>query len=408
MSQCPYKPLLDFDNFAHGIPHDRISELRAEHRVLFEPDEFTTGGHYLVFRQEDIDQVLHTPELFTSSRGPFLEDMPENLLDPKRLSINLMDPPAHRQYRSLVEYAFRPGLLKEREPMMRDFARQIIDTVIDRGECEFVDDVAIRLPMRVMFYLLGVKPEDEQRVVDLTNATLFGDDPRYASSRKAGFDAKNTLDDFGAALAADHRANPRHSITMEVLEAEREGRKLNDQEFGALFTNVISGGLDTTRNTLSWAMVEFVRHPDQYRALQADPSLLPGAVEEILRYRNPVVYLRRTATQDVELAGQKIPKGGKVLVLLGSPNRDAENFARPDDFDIRRDPGDTRRRYRTFGGGAHFCLGLHQARMNLTVMLGEIASRMDNLRLLAEPRHARSIFMDGFSELKLGFDKRAA
>jgi cytochrome P450 len=408
MSQCPFKPLMDFDAFAHGIPHDRIGELRAQHRVLFEPDEHATGGHWLVFRQEDIDHVLHTPELFTSSRGPFLEDMPENLLDPKRLSINLMDPPAHRQYRSLVEYAFRPGLLKEREPMMRDFARQIIDTVIDRGECEFVDEVAIRLPMRVMFYLLGVRPEDEQRVVDLTNATLFGDDPRYAANRKAGFDAKTTLDDFGAALAADHRANPRHSITMEVLEAEREGRKLSDQEYGALFTNVISGGLDTTRNTLSWAMVEFVRHPDQYRALQADPSLLPGAVEEVLRYRNPVVYLRRTATRDVELAGQKIPKGGKVLVLLGSPNRDPENFDAPDAFDIRRDPGDTRRRYRTFGGGAHFCLGLHQARMNLTVMLCEIAARMDNLRLLAEPRHARSIFMDGFSELKLGFDKRAA
>jgi cholest-4-en-3-one 26-monooxygenase len=164
MSECPYKPLLDFDAFAHGVPHERIGEMRAEHRVLWEPDDHSAAGHWLVFRQADIDHVLHTPELFTSSRGPFLEDMPAALLDPKRLSINLMDPPAHRQYRSLVEYAFRPGLLKEREPIMRDMAREIIDRVIDRGSCEFVGEVAIHLPMRVMFYLLGVRPEERHPV----------------------------------------------------------------------------------------------------------------------------------------------------------------------------------------------------------------------------------------------------
>jgi cholest-4-en-3-one 26-monooxygenase len=406
MSECPYKPLLDFDAFAHGIPHERIGEMRAEHRVLWEPDDHSAAGHWLVFRQPDIDHVLHTPELFTSTGGPFLEDMPAALLDPKRLSINLMDPPAHRQYRSLVEYAFRPGLLKEREPIMRDMAREIIDRVIDRGSCEFVDEVAIHLPMRVMFYLLGVRPEDEQRVVNLTNATLFGDDPVYAADRAAGFDAKKELDDFGAALAADHRANPRDTMTMEVLNAERDGYRLSDRDFAAFFTNLISGGLDTTRNTLSWAMFEFVRHPDQYRMLQADRSLVTGAVEEILRFRNPVAYIRRTATQDVEVAGQQIPKGGKMICLLGAPNRDPEQFERPDEFDITRSPGDSRRKSRTFGGGPHFCLGLHQARMNLTVMLEEISSRFDNLRLTGEPRHARSIFMDGFSSLPLGFDKR--
>jgi cytochrome P450 len=193
---------------------------------------------------------------------------------------------------------------------------------------------------------------------------------------------------------------------MEVLEAQRAGRQLTDREFGAFFTNLIGGGLDTTRNTLSWAMVEFVRHPGQYRRLQAEPSLLEGAVEEILRYRNPVIYLRRTATQVVELAGERIPQGGKVICLLGSPNRDPELFERPDKFDITRPPADTRRKIRTFGGGGHVCLGLHQARANLGIMLGEIAGRLDNLRLIGAPRHARSVFMDGFSELRLGFDKR--
>jgi cholest-4-en-3-one 26-monooxygenase len=407
VSDCPHRRLLDFDAFAQGIPHDHVAELRSEHAVLWEPDEHSPAGHWLVLRQAEIDQVLHTPELFTSSQGPFLEDMPASLIDPSRRSINLMDPPAHRQYRSLVEYAFRPALLKDREPLMRDMAREIIDKVIDRGECEFVNEVAIQLPMRVMFNVLGVRPEDEQRVVALTNAMLFGDDPEFAADKAESFNAKQALDDFGAALAADHRANPRHDITMEVLEAERDGERLSDRDYGAFFTNLIGGGLDTTRNTISWAMVEFIKQPDQYRRLQADPALLPGAVEEIIRFRNPVAYIRRTATKDLELAGQRIPKGGKMTCILGAPNRDPEQFERPDEFDITRDPMDTRRRHRTFGGGPHYCLGMHQARMNLTVMLGEITRRWDNLRLLAAPRHARSIFMDGFNELRLGFDRRA-
>jgi len=193
---------------------------------------------------------------------------------------------------------------------------------------------------------------------------------------------------------------------MEVLNSEWDGEKLTDREFGRFFNNLIVGGIETTRNTLAWAIVEFINHPDQYRLLQSDLNLVPGAVEEILRYRNPVVYLRRTAKQDLELAGAQIPKGGKVICVLGSPNRDPALFERPDTFDITRPAADTRRNYRTFGGGPHFCLGINQARMNLAVMLDEIARRIDNPRLIAEPRHARSLFMDGFKELRLGFDKR--
>ncbi len=400
-------PLLDFETFADGIPDALIGKLRAQHRVLWEPDSHSTGGHWLVFQQRDIDHVMGHAELFSSASGPFLEDMPAALLDPNRLSINLMDPPVHRQYRSMVEYAFRPSVLKDREAIMRQMAREIIDQVIDRGSCEFVNDVAVHLPMRVMFMLLGVRPEDERHVVDLTNATLFGDDPRYAKSREAGFDAKKELDDFGAALAADHRANPRDTITMEVLNSKDEnGHSLSDREFAAFFTNLISGGLDTTRNALSWGMVEFAQNPEQYRKLQADPSLVANAIEEILRLHNPVVYMRRTTTREVELGGQTIGPGEKIICLLGSPNRDPALFERPDEFDISRPPIRTRRNYRTFGGGAHFCLGIHQARMNLTVMIGEIARRFDNLRLLSPPKQARSLFMNGFSELHIAFDAR--
>jgi cholest-4-en-3-one 26-monooxygenase len=195
-------------------------------------------------------------------------------------------------------------------------------------------------------------------------------------------------------------------MTADVLNSELDGQKLTDREFGRFFNNLITGGIETTRNTLAWSMVDFIDHPDQYTLLQNDLSLIPNAVDEILRYRNPVAYLRRTAKQDMELFGETIPKGGKVICVLASCNRDPALFDRPDEFDVTRPYAATRRNYRTFGGGPHFCLGINQARMNLTVMLEEIVTRMDNLRLLAEPKHARSIFMDGFKELRIAWDKR--
>jgi cytochrome P450 len=268
--------------------------------------------------------------------------------------------------------------------------------------------VAIQLPMRVIFHVLGVRPEDFAYVVDLTNTLALADDPDFAENRAEGFVASLKLIEFGDALAKDHRQHPRDSLTWQVLQAEVDGERLSDREFGRFFNNLVVGGIETTRNTLAWAMVEFIRHPDQYRLLQNDLSLVPNAAEEILRYRNPVVYLRRTATRDQELAGQAIAKGDKVICVLGAPNRDPAYFDRPDEFDITRPVEPARRNTRTFGGGPHFCLGLYQARMNLQVMLEEIARRIDNPRLLAEPRHARSIFMDGFKELRLGFDRRAA
>jgi cholest-4-en-3-one 26-monooxygenase len=404
MGECPYQTLLDLDSFAAGTPRAYINALRDEHRILWEPDNHKTGGHWLLFKQADIDFVLRSTELFTNNFGPLLEDIPEDLLPDLQQALTFMDPPEHRKFRSVVEYAFRPTQMKLREPSMRAEAKAIIDNVIGRGECEFVTEVAIQLPMRVMFRLLGVQPQDFEYVVKLTNTLTLADDPDFAENRRGGFIASAQLTQFGEALAAEHRANPRDSMTSDVLNSEVDGWKLTDREFGRFFNNLISGGIETTRNTLSWAMADFIDHPDQYRAMQNDLSLVPGAVEEILRFRNPVAYLRRTAKQDLELAGVDIPKGGKVICVLGAVNRDPEIFERPDEFDISRPAARTRGQYRTFGGGPHYCLGIAQARMNLTVMLEEIARRINNPRLLAPPKHARSIFMDGFKELRLGWD----
>jgi cholest-4-en-3-one 26-monooxygenase len=404
VTQCPFKPLLDFEKFASGTPRALVSELRGTHRLLWEEDEFATGGHWLVFQQRDIDHVLQSPALFSSSFGPLLDDFPPQLLAEQQESLTFMDPPRHRQYRALVEPAFRQGAMRAREPMMRALASTILDEVLPHGECEFVAEVAMQLPTRVIFGVLGVPPADFKRVADLTNTLALADDPEFAENRQAGFEASALLMEYGTQLAASHRAQPRESLTMDLIRSTAEGSVLSDIEFGRLFNNLIVGGTETTRNTLAAAMYEFIQRPEQYALLQADPSLVGNAVEEILRFRNPVVYLRRTSTQEQELAGEKIAKGAKVVCILGSANRDPQFFENPDEFDIRRPVAQTRRHYRTFGGGPHFCLGIQQARLNLAVMLGEIARRIHRPRLLAQPRQARSIFMDGFKELRIAFD----
>lgn len=406
MSQCPYKTLLDLDAFEQGTPRDLIAEMRQHERMVWQRDAHATGGHWLVLQQADIDQVLKKTELFTNNFGPLLEDFPEELLAEQQQSLTFMDPPQHRQYRALVDYAFRPRAIEQRVAATRVLATEIIDAVIDRGECEFVSEVAMQLPMRVMYNLLGVERKDYDYVVELTNTLALADDPDFAENRQAGFVASMQLMEFGTRLAADHRRHARDSMTMEVLNSELDGERLSDREFGRFFNNLIVGGVETTRNTLAWALYEFIRHPDQYALLQANLELVPNAVEEILRYRNTVVYLRRTATCDMEFAGAAIRKGDKLVCVLGSPNRDPALFDRPDAFDITRKPEHTRRNYRTFGAGPHFCLGIHQARLNLCSMVEEIARRMNNPRLLSEPRLARSIFMDGFKSMPIGFERR--
>ncbi|MDZ7785334.1 MAG: cytochrome P450 [Halioglobus sp.] len=407
MDTCPYAALLELDNFHNGTPREEIQRLRENHRIVWQTDDYDRGGHWLVLQRDDIDTVLKTPGDFSNAFGPLLEDFPGEILAEQQQSLTFMDPPRHREYRRLADYAFRSARLAQRLPLMRETAQRIVDRIIDRGECEFIEEVALPLPVDVMFRLLGVRDEDFQQVVDLTNTLTLANDPDYAEDRMAGFMASMKLLEFGEALAQDHRAHPRDSMTMEMLEAEVEGHSLDSRAFGRFFVNLIVGGVETTRNTLGWLFHELIRNPGQYRLLQRDLSLVPAAVEEALRLRNTVVYLRRTATRDMDFAGEKIRQGDKLICVLGAPNRDPRYFDRPDEFDITRKPAQTRRGYRTFGAGPHFCIGVHQARMNLEVMTEEIARRMDNLRLLREPTHFRSNFMDGFKAMPIAFDRAA-
>ncbi|MEQ9396359.1 cytochrome P450 [Haliea sp.] len=407
MTTCPFSSsLLHLDNFNHGTPREAIAELRAGHRIVWQADEFAAGGHWLVLHKPDIDAVLRDPATFSSSQGPLLEDFPPELLALQRQAMTFLDPPEHRSRRALVDYAFRPGVLEARREMMQAKVTAIIDAIIDRGECEFVSDVAMHLPVHVMFTLLGVPEQDYAYLVPTINTVTLANDPDYAGSRDEGWEASAQMVGWAAGFASKRRRQPAEDMTNELLNAEIDGRRLSDEEYGVIFQGLMIGGTETTRNTLSWLLYELIRHPRQLELLRADPDLVPAAVEEILRYRNTVVYTRRTAMCDVELAGEQIKRGDKVVCLLASVNRDPALFDNPDSFDITRDPAQTRRQMRTFGFGVHVCPGQHQARMNLEMMTREILTRMDHLRLLAEPTHFRSNFMDGFKRMPLAFTRR--
>jgi cytochrome P450 len=405
MNGCPVHTLLDFERFRDGTPRELIDELRAQHRILWETDDYS-GGHWLLFHQADIDHVLKTPELFTNNFSPILDDFPPAILAEMQQAVTFMDPPEHRRYRALIDAPFRLRALEARKAPMRRAATEIVDAVIGCGECEFVTEVAMQMPMRVMFELLGVRAADYPYVVGLVNTLALADDPDFAENRMAGFQASVELVQFGARLAADHRAEPRDTMTMDVINSTLDGRALTDAEFGRLFNNLVTGGLETTRNTLALGLHQLILHPEQYRMLEQDPSLVPGAVEEFLRHQNTVVYLRRTATRDMEYLGQQIRKGDKLVCILGSPNRDPALFPDPQRFDITRPVNETRKHYRSFGQGPHYCVGVHQARLNLEVMLDEIVRRMTDFRLLADPKRARSLFMDGYKEMRVGFRTR--
>ncbi len=406
MSACPHNTLLNIANFKQGTPRREIARLRQTgQRLVWQEDEYARGGHWLVLQRDDIDTVLKTPADFSSSVGPLLEDFPEDVLAIQQESMNFMDPPRHREYRSLVEEAFRPRALVGREDLIRRLARGVIDGIIDAGQCEFVEEVAMQVPMRTVLGLLGVKEEDYGYIARVVNVLTLSADPEYAESRDDGFAASMEAWEFGKRLAEDHRRNPRDSVTMDLLQTEVNGHKLGNEQYAGFFVNLIVGGMETTRNTTAWMVYEFSRHPEQYALLQANLDLVPNAVEETLRHRNTVVYLRRTATRDLELGGKNVKQGDKLVCLLGSPARNEDYFEDPDVFDITRDYKTIRRHYRTFGAGPHFCIGVHQSRMILEAITTEIASRMTNLRLLSEPEHFKSNFMDGFKRMHLAFDR---
>ena len=395
--------LTDKDVFVKDVPHDWFAALRREAPVYWHPEPDGGPGFWCVTRYDDVVAVNRDNQTFSSARAAvFIWDLPPEDLEQQRLMMLNMDPPMHTRYRRLVNKGFTPRMIDELEQTIRRRTRAILDRVAPRGECDFVVDVAAELPLQVIADILGVPQTDRHKMFDWSNRMIGSEDPEYGVSQEQAQEASMELFAYAAKLAEDKRAqDPRGADLISVLsEAEVEGEQLTQLEIDLFFMLLTVAGNETTRNLISHGLLALLDHPDQLERLRARRDLLPGAVDEMLRYASPVMHFRRTATRDLVLGDQRVSEGDKVVIWYASANRDEAVFDDPMRFDIERSPNE----HVAFGGGGpHFCLGANLARMEIRVIFDELLDRWQGLELVGEPQRLRSNFINGIKHIPLRF-----
>jgi cholest-4-en-3-one 26-monooxygenase len=408
--------LNDLDVFEAGTPHHWFKRLRQEdpvHRHAGAPGE---EDYWCITRYEDLKHVSKNPRTFSSeAKGTLIRDPePENLPRLRVLMLN-MDPPKHRQYRNLVNKAFTPRMVKGMQRRVERMVDDVIDAVIEKGECDFVEELAAPLPMMVICEMMGVPEEDRKAIYELGNAMVGFDDPEFDEVRgtKAGESFQAPKDDgpdemaqasaqmFGYAekLKALAREKPADNLATALLNAEVDGQKLTDLEFNSFFLLLAIAGNETTRTVTTNGMYQLITHPGQRQRVLDDPSLVPTMVEEILRYDPAVHCFRRTAMKDVVIRDREIAAGDKMMLWYPSVNRDEEVFDDSDTFDVARHPND----HLAFGIGEHYCLGANLARMELNKIFAGLLERLPDLELDGPPRRLRSNFINGVKEMRVRF-----
>jgi cytochrome P450 len=388
------------DVYLKGVPHDMYSVLRREAPVYrhWEPEG---PGFWVLTKYDDVVAVSMDQNMFSSWRGGTnIGDMPEEALNMIRMLMLNMDPPQHTKYRRLVSKGFTPKIVRDLEDHIRRLTTSILDEVIERGECDFVTDIAAELPLQVILEMMGVPNEDRHLIFDLSNRLIGADDQEYSSAPEEARMAGMEMFMYAQVMGADRRACPQEDVVSTLVHAEIEGERLSEPEFNAFFLLLSVAGNETTRNLISGGMLALFENPDQFEKLKSDPSLMFTAVEEMLRWVTPVMYFRRTAQRETEIRGVKIAEGDKVCMYYGSANRDEEYFPDGDVFDITRNPNP----HVAFGpGGAHFCLGANLARLEIKVMFEEIIKRMPDIELAGEPQRLRSNFIAGIKHMPVRF-----
>jgi cytochrome P450 len=388
--------LADPETFVDGVPHDAIAALRRTDPVHWQPMD-GQPGFWAVLKHADVVHVARHPEVFSASAGGIvLEDLPPESLEMMRHMLLAMDPPVHSQHRKPLAEHFKAKVIAGMEDRIRAICRSILDEAAERRDVEFVHEVTSALPSRVIGELMGLPEEDWPRIHALAERNTSGQDADLAGDADDGMSASIEMAMYAIDLAAKRRAEePREDLTSVILGSDFGGEPMSDVDFGSFFVQLVTAGNDTTKTMLSSGLLALLQHPDQLAALRADPGLTAGAVEEVLRWANPLHYFRRTATADTELRGTKIAAGDKVSMVYTSANRDEDVFADPQRFDIRRDPNP----HLSFGIAGHFCLGVHLARLEGRVFFEELLAHFPTIELTGEPVRIRSNLNNGLKRL---------
>lgn len=375
----------------------------ADTELLPDPDD---PGFWAVVTHADIVAVSKDAETFGSGQeygGVMLEDAPEDVLEAAH-SILAMDAPRHNKQRRVIASVFTPKRVKKIEEQIREQARSIVDDLLARpGEADFVTAVAARLPMWTISQMIGIPEEKRQEVAEAANSMVAWNDPDYVGDGDPMgvlLQGLMTLHTASFELSAARREEPADDLMTALVQAEVEGVALTDEEIAAFFVLLCVAGNDTTRQTSSHAILALDRNPDQRALLVEDfDGRIDGAIEEFVRWASPVLTFRRTARRDGEIRGQKIAAGEKVVMFYRSGNRDADVFDRPEVFDVSRDPNP----HVGFGGGGpHFCLGSHLAKMQLRSLFGELLTRVPDLAV-GEPQWLTGNFINGIKRLPVTF-----
>jgi cytochrome P450 len=429
--------IMNPDTYVRGVPYDVLAELRRETPVVWleEPamDAWPAGpGGWAVLRHADAKAVLRNPAVFSSWLGATqIRDpaTPEALAYVRRMMLNL-DPPEHSRLRGLLNRAFTPRAIARLEQQIDRWARDLVAAAASDGEGDFAK-IAADLPLLTLAEVFGVPVEDRWLLFDWSNRVIGYQDPDYAVSSEAAQrtggtggrptvmaqralalrpepDAAGRMPDprtrdgmpdlyaYANALGEYKRKHPGDDVMSNLMaEVDAEGGRVDIDEFENLFWLFSVAGNETLRNGIPGGMVALLSNRGAQRRLRADRSLLPGAVEEMLRWWTPVMHFRRTAVVDTELAGTKIRAGDKVVVWFSSANRDPEAFADPDAYDPARSPND----HLAFGHGPHFCLGAHLARVQMRAMFSAVFDLLGEVELAGEPVRLRSNFQNGIKAL---------
>ena len=375
--------LSDPDLYLAGPPHELFAELRRTDPVHWQPT--ASGGFWAVLRHADVEHVARHPLLFSSSAGGVvLEDLDEPRLQQMRGMLLAMDPPGHREVRRPVVARLTPREVARLEDDIRTVCREIF-TAVD-GEVDFVTDVAAKLPTRVIGQLMGLPRADWDRVHGLAERITRGQDPAYADDAESAGRASQEMGLYAYELAVARAGRPGDDLTSVLLEAH------DPAAFASLFVQLVTAGQDTTATLLASGLLALLQHPDQLARLRAEHSLVPGAVEEMLRWSNPLHYFRRTATEDTDLGGVRIRAGDKVAMYYTSANRDEDVFSDAQAFDPGRHPN----RHLSFGIAEHFCVGAHLARLEARLFFTELLAEFTRIDPAGEPRRLRSNLNNAF------------
>jgi cytochrome P450 len=426
--------VVDPATYEDGPPFEVLSRLRAGTPVVWVEEPALHGqpagpGFWLVLRHADVQRVLRDPATFSSWLGATQIRDAGDLAWVRRMMLN-MDPPDHSRLRRLLTRSFTPRAVATLTEAIEATAARLVDHVVggaDEGRCDFAKDVAADLPLLTLADVLGVPAEDRWLMFDWSNRVIGWQDPDYATSatfdgtggtamaREAvtlrpvpGLDGRMPdprtragmpdLYAYARLLAERKRRSPgRDVMSILLAQLDEDGGQVSDEEFENTFWLFAVAGNETLRNGLPGGLIALLQHPQQLAALRADPSLLPGAVDEMLRWWTPVMVFRRTATADIDLAGVRIRAGDKVVVSFTSANRDESVFVDPDRFDVRRSPNP----HLTFGHGPHFCLGAQLARVQMRALFGELLRRTSALEPDGPPALLRSNFQRGVKRLPI-------